>query len=62
METTLDQNVRGELNALEIGATARFPIERYEYVLACRTKLSKTTGKKFSSTTNATHVIITRDE
>jgi hypothetical protein len=45
------QNVRGEIDALEISADANFPIERYEYVLSCRTKLAKATGKIFVSNT-----------
>ena len=51
METETKQNVRGEIDALEIGADADFPIGRYEYVLSCRTKLSKATGKTFKSGT-----------
>lgn len=42
-------NVRAEINALEIGHVATFPLEQYEYVLSCRTKLQTSTGKKFTS-------------
>lgn len=43
------QNVRGELNALEIGDWANFPLDRYEYALSCRNKLQGSTEKKFKS-------------
>lgn len=41
-------NIRGDLNALNVGEWASFPIEHYEYSLSCRTKL-QSTGKKFKS-------------
>lgn len=44
-----DQNVRGEMNALEIDEWVYFPLKRYEYTLGCRTKLQDATGKKFKS-------------
>lgn len=50
METQQTQNVRAEINALEVGDVAMFPIARYEYVLSCRTKLAKATGRAFKST------------
>jgi len=45
-------NIRAQINALEIGHVASFPLDRYEYVLSCRTRLQTSTGKKFSSKKN----------
>lgn len=62
MENTV--NVRKEMNALKVGEAADFPIERYDYVLSCRTRLQTISGvKRFSSSTEkAGFVTITRLE
>lgn len=60
---TKEKNVRAQINGLKVGEAARFPLTRYDYVLSCRTRLQKTTGKRFSSTTDndAREVVITRE-
>lgn len=57
-----NNNIRAAINALEKSETANFDLTRYDYVLSCRTRLQKTTGKKFSSKINnaAGTVAITR--
>lgn len=57
-------NVRKDMLALEVGQSADFPIERYDYVLSCRTRLQTTTGvRRFSSSTEKVgFVTITRLE
>ena len=58
------KSVRARINGLEIGQAVEFPLERYDYVVSCRTRLQTTTGKRFSSRTNKCDgvVIITRKE
>lgn len=58
---TKERNVRAQINGLKIGEAARFPLARYDYVLSCRTRLQKTTGKRFSSKTDDAEVVITRE-
>lgn len=57
-------NVRKEMLGLAIGESADFPIERYDYVLSCRTRLQTITSvMRFSSSTEkAGLVTITRLE
>lgn len=57
------KSVRAKINDLEIGQSVKFPAERYDYIVSCRTRLQITTGKKFSSRLDTTRgqVIITRD-
>lgn len=54
-----NDNVRAEINALEIGEAANFPLERLDYVLSCRNRLQAVTGKKFSSKRNKSLNIVT---
>lgn len=64
METNT-KSVRAQINDLEIGASANFPIERYDYVVSCKTRLQTTTVvKRFSSKmdTEAQVVTITRND
>ena len=58
------KSVRARINGLEIGQAVEFPLERYDYVVSCRTRLQTTTGKRFSSRTDKARgvVIITRKE
>lgn len=58
------KSVRARINGLEIGQAVEFPLERYDYVVSCRTRLQTTTGKRFSSRTDKGDgvVIITRKE
>lgn len=56
-----DINVRKQINALACGEDAEFDIERYDYILSCRTRLQQSTGKRFSSHTQTVgKVTITR--
>ena len=59
-----DKNIRAEINALEVGESATFPLTRLEYVLSCRTRLQSVTGKKFASKRDKDKgtVVITRKE
>lgn len=63
MVPTKEKSVRAQINGLQIGAEARFPLGRYDYVVSCRTRLQMTTGKRFSSRIDneAGEVVITRD-
>jgi|GEM_PF-5318909 hypothetical protein len=42
-------NVRESINDLDVGASTSFPLERYDYIVSCRTRLQTTTQKRFSS-------------
>lgn len=57
-----EENIRAEINALEVDENVSFPIERIEYVLSCRNRLQSATGKKFTSKRNKEEgiVVITR--
>lgn len=63
MATTKTISVRAQINGLSVGTEVRFPLERYDYVVSCRTRLQMTTGKRFSSRIDneAGEVVITRD-
>lgn len=63
MAHTKEKSVRAQINGLAIGAEARFPLARYDYVVSCRTRLQMTTGKRFSSSIDneAGEVVITRN-
>lgn len=63
METNT-KSVRAQINELEINASVDFPLERYDYIVSCRTRLQTTTVKTFSSKIDkdAQVVTITRDE
>lgn len=56
------KSVRATINDLEVGASAAFPLARYEYVVSCRTKLALATGKVYTSRTDRekNEVVITR--
>lgn len=56
--------VRAQINALAVGGSVDFPLERYDYVVSCRSRLQTTTVKRFSSKINKDRgeVTITRDE
>lgn len=58
------KSVRARINGLEVGANIEFGLDRYDYVVSCRTRLQTTTGKRFSSRTDKVRgvVIITRKE
>ena len=61
METQV-KSVRAIINSLAVGDSENFPLDRYEYVVSCRTRLSTTTVKQFTSKIDreAQVVIITR--
>lgn len=63
MAPTKEKSVRAQINGLTVGTEVRFPLERYDYVVSCRTRLQMTTGKRFSSRIDneAGEVVITRD-
>ena len=39
------------MNAMQIGETLSWPMERYDYVVNCRTRLQMAGVKRFTSTT-----------
>lgn len=55
-------NIRQTIAALEVGEFHDFPIEKYEYVLSCRTRLQKTLKRKYPSEQLDDVVRITRTE
>lgn len=59
-----NKSVRAQINDLEVGASAAFPLERYDYVVSCRTRLQVTTGKLFTSKMDSDNkvVVITREK
>lgn len=44
-----DINVRATILAMSIGQKARFPLERYDYVTNCRSRLQFATGRRWTS-------------
>lgn len=42
-------NVSASIKALEVGENVNFDLARYDYVVACRTRLQMTTGNKYTS-------------
>lgn len=44
-----EKSVRAQINELQIGGAADFPLTRYDYVVSCRTRLQMTTDKRFTS-------------
>ena len=58
------KSVRAQINDLEVGASVAFPLERYDYVVSCRTRLQITTGKSFTSRMDSDNkvVVITREK
>lgn len=59
-----EKSVRAQINDLEVGQAAEFPLSRYDYIVSCRTRLQTTTGKQFTSKIDKDRgtVGITRDE
>lgn len=59
-----DKSVRALIDDLEVGASVNFPLERYEYVVSCRSRVQLVGRKRFKSTTDkeAGVVVITRTE
>lgn len=56
-----DTNIRKTIAELEKDGTADFPLDRYDYVLACRTRLqTRYPGKKWASKKSEDVVTITR--
>ena len=53
MEAKAQPPVRALMNAMQIGETLSWPMERYDYVVNCRTRLQMASVKRFSSTTKA---------
>jgi hypothetical protein len=52
------KSVRARINELEISQAVEFPLERYDYIVSCRTRLQTTTGKRFSSRTDKTRGVV----
>lgn len=53
MEAKAQPPVRALMNAMAIGETLSWPMERYDYVVNCRTRLQMASVKRFTSTTKA---------
>lgn len=51
MKAHLDKPVRAQMKAMKIGAKLSWPMERYDYIVNCRTRLQMSTLMRFSSTT-----------
>lgn len=47
-----NDSVRAQIKSLEAGATAEFPLARYDYVNSCCRRLQNTEGKKFTLNIN----------
>jgi len=62
MKAKIEQPVRAQMNAMTIGEKLSWPMERYDYVVNCRTRLQMASDKRFTSTIKevAEHVTIER--
>lgn len=54
-----NKSIRAQINNLEVGASVAFPLERYDYVVSCRTRLQVTTGKLFASKMDSENKVVT---
>lgn len=52
-------SVRAQIKNLKVGMSADFPLERYDYVVNCRTRLQFGTELKYTSTIDREQNVVT---
>ena len=56
---TQKTSVRAQIKNLQVGMSADFPLERYDYVVNCRTRLQFGTDLKYTSSIDRDNNVVT---